>query len=593
MAGNKYKNETWVLTTKRADFDAIAERFGIDPVVARLLVNRDVCSDEDIAMYLSGSERDLYDPTLLKDLTKAADIIDETISSGGLTVISSDYDVDGIFSGQILYEMITMLGGRARIMTPHRVHDGYGLNERIVREAASEGAALILTCDNGVSASKPIKLAKSLGMKVVITDHHEIPYEEVDGERRYILPEADAIVDHKQEDDNYPFKGLCGAGVALKLASYMFGVKGIDIPDTFFEYAAIATISDVMVLSSENRVIVKKGLSTLGNTKNVGLRAMLDVCEIDKSNIGAYHIGFIIGPCFNAAGRLESTEAAQQMLTTSDRLRAHDIAVHLKKLNDSRKEMTEKGFTRAVDIIEESGLYNDKIIMVALDDLHESIAGIIAGRLRERYSKPVFVFAKTYECYKGSGRSIDTYHMHEGLTEQADFIRVFGGHALAAGLSVDFDKLDMLRANLNSVCNLTEEDFTQKIKIDIAMPISYISEELIEAIEGLEPFGYGNPKPLFAENSFAIRSARVIGKTKNMLKLKVMNKAGYIVDAIMFNNADAFIEEACERYGEDAWNKALTGHDNPIDAAFTYYPVINEYMGTRTVQIQIQNYRFN
>ena len=579
---------------KKADFYGLAAKFGLDPVTVRLMVNRGINTEEAIEAFLHADESSMYDPALMKDLPKAADIILETIASGDSIAIAADYDADGIFSGELLCEMITILGGRASIKTSDRVSEGYGLNRRMIDEAKAEGASLVLTCDNGIAAFDAVEYAGSLGITCIITDHHEVPYDiGDDGQKLYKVPAAAAIVNPKQTDCPYPFKGLCGCGVAFKLASYLFAKQGIEMPSAFYAYTAIATVADVMSLEGENRIIVRKGLSILQNTTHVGLSALIRAAGVEDKTISSFTIGFIISPCINAAGRLESTSAAFKLLQCQNYPEAYELAMHLKELNDSRKLLTEEGFKSATELIEGSSLINDDIILVTLDDCHESIAGIIAGRLRERYGKPVFVFVKTDFGYKGSGRSIPAYHMYEGLNACKEHIMQFGGHAAAAGLSILPENIAPLRKALNESSHLTEDDFATPVRIDVPMPIGYISEKLIEELNLLEPFGTGNPKPLFGETSFKIRNATLIGKNRNFLKFSVENSAGTIMDALLFNDALLFAQEAAEIYGADEWKKALCGRENKIDVMLAYYPGVNEFMGARSLQIVISHFAFN
>ena len=490
--------ERWRVYGKKADFNRIAQTFHISPVTARIIRNRDVDGEDAIRRYLYGTVEDLYDPLLMKDMGKAADLVEEAVRNGVKIAISSDFDVDGIFSGMILLEGILRIGGEASVYTPDRVKEGYGLNDRIVEEAHSEGYGMILTCDNGIAAAEPILRAKELGMTVVVTDHHEVPYTlEESGERRYHLPAADAVVDHKQEDCPYPFKKLCGAGVTYKLIQILYERFGVEREELYrlLEYAAIATVADVMDLEGENRIIVREGLRRLGATKNLGLQALMEVNGMDPKHLTAYHIGFIIGPCFNAAGRLETVKMAFDLLKAKTREEATARAETLKELNDSRKNMTQKGVEQAVELIEQSPWKQDKILLVRLHGCHESLVGIIAGRIREKYYKPVFVFTDAEEGIKGSGRSIEGYHMFDGLMQCQDLLERFGGHAMAAGLSLKEENLEPLRKRLNDACTLTQEELTPLVQIDVPMPLSYITEELIEEFKLLEPFGKGNTKP--------------------------------------------------------------------------------------------------
>lgn len=585
--------ERWRVYGKKADFNRIAQTFHISPVTARIIRNRDVDGEDAIRRYLYGTVEDLYDPLLMKDMGKAADLVEEAVRNGVKIAISSDFDVDGIFSGMILLEGILRIGGEASVYTPDRVKEGYGLNDRIVEEAHSEGYGMILTCDNGIAAAEPILRAKELGMTVVVTDHHEVPYTlEESGERRYHLPAADAVVDHKQEDCPYPFKKLCGAGVTYKLIQILYERFGVEREELYrlLEYAAIATVADVMDLEGENRIIVREGLRRLGATKNLGLQALMEVNGMDPKHLTAYHIGFIIGPCFNAAGRLETVKMAFDLLKAKTREEAAARAETLKELNDSRKNMTLKGAEQAVELIERSPWKQDKILLVRLHGCHESLVGIIAGRIREKYYKPVFVFTDAEEGIKGSGRSIEGYHMFDGLMQCQDLLERFGGHAMAAGLSLKEENLEPLRKRLNDACTLTQEELTPLVQIDVPMPLSYITEELIEEFKLLEPFGKGNTKPIFAQQHFQIAKGSIIGKNKNVMKFQVIGQDNTAMEALYFGDLDDLIQLIKTEYGEEQFERMMEGRRNDVDLAFTYYPSVNEFRGRRSLQIVIQNY---
>lgn len=585
--------ERWRVYGKKADFNRIAQTFHISPVTARIIRNRDVDGEDAIRRYLYGTVEDLYDPRRMKDMGKAADLVEEAVRNGVKIAISSDFDVDGIFSGMILLEGILRIGGEASVYTPDRVKEGYGLNDRIVEEAHSEGYGMILTCDNGIAAAEPILRAKELGMTVVVTDHHEVPYTlEESGERRYHLPAADAVVDHKQEDCPYPFKKLCGAGVTYKLIQILYERFGVEREELYrlLEYAAIATVADVMDLEGENRIIVREGLRRLGETRNLGLQALMEVNGMDPKHLTAYHIGFIIGPCFNAAGRLETVKMAFDLLKAKTREEAAARAETLKELNDSRKNMTQKGVEQAVEVIEQSPWKQDKILLVRLHGCHESLVGIIAGRIREKYYKPVFVFTDAEEGIKGSGRSIEGYHMFDGLMQCQDLLERFGGHAMAAGLSLKEENLEPLRKRLNDACTLTQEELTPLVQIDVPMPLSYITEELIEEFKLLEPFGKGNTKPIFAQQHFQIAKGSIIGKNKNVMKFQVIGQDNTAMEALYFGDLDDLIQLIKTEYGEEQFERMMEGRRNDVDLAFTYYPSVNEFRGRRSLQIVIQNY---
>ncbi len=584
--------ERWRVYGKKADFEQIAQTFHISPVTARIMRNRDVDGEDAIRRYLYGTVEDLYDPLLMKDMEKAADLVEEAVRNGEKIAISSDFDVDGIFSGMILLTGLTRIGGTVSVYTPDRVKEGYGINNRIVEEAWKKGVGMIVTCDNGIAAFDPILRAKELGMKVVVTDHHEVPYTEKNGIRYYQLPMADAIVDHKQKDCPYPFKKLCGAGITYKLIQVLYERFGVPKEEQYelLEYAGIATVADVMDLEEENRIIVKEGLRRLGFTKNLGLQALMEVNDIDPKSLTAYHIGFIIGPCFNAAGRLETVKMAFDLLQSATKDEAMKRAKELKELNDSRKDLTQKGVEQAIELIERSEWKNDKVLLVRLHDCHESLVGIIAGRIREKYYKPVFVFTDAEEGIKGSGRSIEGYHMFDGLMRCQDLLDRFGGHAMAAGLSLKEENLEILRRRLNEDCGLTEEQMIPLVQIDVPMPLSYITEELIEEFKLLEPFGKGNTKPIFAQQHFQIAKANIIGKNKNVMKFQVIGQDHASMEALYFGDIEDLIRFIKEEYGEEQFDRMMEGRRNEVDLAFTYYPSVNEFRGTRSLQIVIQNY---
>ncbi len=584
--------EQWKIYAKKADFNKIAEQYGITPVLARIIRNRDIIGEQEIENYLYGGVEDLFSPYQMKDIKKAALLIERAIKNQIRILVASDYDDDGIFASMILYEAIKRLGGIVTVDMPSRVKEGYGLNERMIEEAFENGVRMIVTCDNGIAATEAVAYAKSLGIIVVVTDHHEVPFKEEMGTRSYILPNADAIVNPKQKDCNYPFKGLCGAGVAYKLVQVLYENAKLSSEELyqFLEYAAIATVADVMDLVGENRIIVKEGLRRLRRTDNIGLLAIMEASKIIPSQINSYHIGFIIGPAFNAAGRLETAQMAVDLLRETDFNRARQMALELTELNNRRKDMTAKGVEDAIQIIEQSEWRNDRILLVYLKECHESIAGIIAGRLREKYYRPVYVFTDAERGMKGSGRSIEAYHMFEGLVACKDLLDRFGGHAMAAGLSLKKENLELLRKRLNEECTLDEEAFIPKVMIDVPMPLSYISEGFIEQLQYLEPFGKGNPKPLFARQHFGILSAKILGKNKNVCKMRVADTDGMTMDALYFGDVHQFLNDIEREYGADEIQKMMQGVANQVDMAFTYYPSINEFRGVRSLQIVVQNY---
>lgn len=588
------KKERWRLYAKKADFAAISKEYGINQVTARIMRNRGVETKEEIESYLKGDLDYLSDPALMKDADKAASLLEAAIANNELIAISSDFDNDGIFSGLLLKEAIIELGGRAAIFTPNRVMEGYGVNSRIVEEANANGASVLLTCDNGIAAFEAIDEAKKLGMTVIVTDHHEVPFEEHDGKKTYLLPKADAIVDPKQEDCAYPFKSLCGTGVAYQLMTLLFRrmKRTMSRQEIFLQYTAIATVADVMELVGENRILVRKGLSYLNHTNHIGLRALMEVCGISPEQVRAYHIGFILGPCFNAAGRLDTIVHALALLESKEYDQALALAGELWAMNEERKELTRVGTERAVDLIEHATWKDEHVYLVYIKDCHESVAGIIAGRLRERYYRPVLVFTDASEegQIKASGRSIDDYDMFTELSAFRNLFLRFGGHKMAAGLTMEKKNLEILRDGLNARCTLTQTQLMPLVMIDAAMPLGYISEEVIADLEKLEPFGRANEKPLFAQQHLSVLRLSRIGKNRNVVKMSVMGPEGIIMDALYFGDTDVFFDFLEEEYGRDNVAAALRGMRNTIDIGVTYYPQINEFQGKRSLQIVIQNY---
>lgn len=588
------KKERWRLYAKKADFAAISKAYGINQVTARIMRNRGVETKEEIESYLKGDLDYLSDPALMKDADKTASLLEAAIANNELIAISSDFDNDGIFSGLLLKEAIIELGGRAAIFTPNRVMEGYGVNSRIVEEANAKGASVLLTCDNGIAAFEAIEEAKKLGMTVIVTDHHEVPFEEHDGKKTYLLPKADAIVDPKQEDCAYPFKSLCGTGVAYQLMTLLFRrmKRTMSRQEIFLQYTAIATVADVMELVGENRILVRKGLSYLNHTNHIGLRALMEVCGITPEQVRAYHIGFILGPCFNAAGRLDTIVHALALLESKEYDQALALAGELWAMNEERKELTRVGTERAVELIEHANWKDEHVYLVYIKDCHESVAGIIAGRLRERYYRPVLVFTDASEegQIKASGRSIDDYDMFTELSAFRNLFLRFGGHKMAAGLTMEKKNLEILRDGLNARCTLTQTQLMPLVMIDAAMPLGYISEEVIADLEKLEPFGRANEKPLFAQQHLSVLRLSRIGKNRNVVKMSVMGPEGIIMDALYFGDTDVFFDFLEEEYGRDNVAAALRGMRNTIDIGVTYYPQINEFQGKRSLQIVIQNY---
>ncbi len=586
--------ERWFVTAKRADFQQIGTRFGIDPVIARIIRNRDVVGEDQISKFLYGTTDMLYDPELLYGMSEAADLLTERIRDGHRIMVIGDYDIDGVTSTYILVRALQMLGADVLYEIPERLTDGYGLNIRLIEKAHAEGADTILTCDNGISAVEQIKYAKSLGMTVIVTDHHEPLYKETEAGKEWVLPPADVLTDPKLPEDQYPFKHICGAVVAWKLVQTLFRRAGR--PDTdylcFLPYAAIATVGDVMDLQDENRIIVRSGLTALERTEDPGLRALIRACGLEGKQLVAYHIGFVIGPCINAGGRLDTARRALKLLLTSDANEAAALASSLCELNEERKDLTARGVEEASRMVEETELGNDRVLVIYLPGCHESIAGIIAGKIRERYYRPTLILTDSAEegMLKGSGRSTEEYSMFDELVKCSDLLAKFGGHPLAAGLSLKAANLDAFRRRLNEVCTLTEDQMTAKVMIDVPMPLVYISEPFVEQLHVLEPFGKGNSKPLFAEKDLKILSARILGKNRNVLKLRVSGQGGSVMDAMSFGDPDALLDFLAEKFGESEKDAVLFGRPNNCTLSVVYYPQINEFRDVRTPQIIIEHY---
>lgn len=583
----------WFVMRKGAPFQEIADKFQIHPILARLIRNRDIVGDEEINRYLHGTLDDLHDGILMKDMNRAVDLLREKIQDEKKIRIIGDYDIDGVNATYILLEGLHALGANVDVDIPDRIKDGYGLNQTLIELAYKEGVDTIITCDNGIAAREEIAYGKRLGMTIIVTDHHEVPYEETGGERTYLLPAADAVIDPKQEDCTYPFKGLCGAAVAYKLVETMFNVLGKDAEDVDYlmENVAIATVGDVMDLVGENRIFVKQGLEMLKRTQNLGLKALLECTKVDVSRLSAYHIGFVIGPCLNASGRLDTAKRALNLLCAETKREADILAGDLKALNDNRKDMTALAVEQAVQLIDGTSLKDDNVLVVYLPDCHESLAGIVAGRVREHFYKPTFVLTKAEDGVKGSGRSIESYHMYEALNGCKELLTRFGGHKLAAGLSLKEKDIDLFRKKLNEQASLTEEDLTEKVSIDMQMPLGYISEKLVDELELLEPFGKGNTKPVFVEKDLELLKGQIIGKNQNVLKLQVRDVQGTTMDAMYFGNLERLQEYLSERYDRLAVKQMLQGQRTGMKLSFTYYPTVNEYMGRKSLQIILQNYR--
>lgn len=584
--------EKWFVINKGADFAGIAKRFGISPVTARLIRNREVMGDEAIARYLKGGIGELYDPHLLLDSDRLTDILVQKISEQKKIRVIGDYDIDGVMSTYILYKGITRCGGSVDFQIPDRMKDGYGINDHLIEQADEAGIDTIITCDNGIAAIGEIAHAKSLGMTVLVTDHHEIPYTEERGERHYKRSEADAIVNPKQMECTYPYKNLCGAAVAWKVIQILYEKCDIAVEESydFLENVAFATVGDVMDLTDENRILVREGLKRIHTTMNPGMRALILQNKLEPEQISSYHFGFVLGPCINASGRLETAKIALNLFLQEDVKKASEIAAELVDLNAQRKDMTAEGVELAMQQVEE-GNAGEKVLVVYLPDVHESLAGIIAGRIREACHKPTFVLTKSEDGVKGSGRSIEAYSMYEELCKCQELFTKFGGHPMAAGLSLPEANVEIFREKINACCGLTEEDFIPKIKIDIPMPVDYPDIPLVNELLLLEPFGKANVKPQFADKNLGIDRAVVVGKNQNVLKLTLKTERGKSISAVYFGDVEEFREYYGRKYGENEVQQAFLGRTNGIRMSVVYYPEINRYQGNESIQIVIKNYQ--
>ena len=570
--------ERWVLLRKGADFEAISKKFHISPRLASLIRNRDVIGDEAINQYLNGTIAELYDGMQMKGMPQAVEILTEKIRDREKIRVIGDYDCDGINATYILLEGLEKLGAKVDSDIPDRIKDGYGLNQHLIDRAHADGIDTIITCDNGIAAAKEIEYGKALGMSIIVTDHHEVPYKENEAGRRYILPPADAVVDPRQEGCEYPFKGLCGAAVAYKLVEALCEANGQDVADLDYllENVAIATVADVMDLTEENRILVKQGLEMLKRTSNLGLRALIQCIGLEGKKIQAYHIGFILAPCLNASGKLDTAKRALALLRAKTEREADMLAGDLKALNESRRDMTDRVVDEAMAKVDQTDIRGDKVLVIYLPDCHESLAGLVAGRVRENYYRPVFVLTDSEDGVKGSGRSIESYSMYEELTGCGDLLTKFGGHPMAAGLSLDKENVEKFKRRLNDQCTLSEEELTEKVVIDMELPFTAITEQFIEELEYLEPFGKGNTKPVFAARGVFMQHVKIIGKNKNVAKATAIDAAGNRMEAICFHDAQEFAKQ-CER--------------NNGKMSITFYPGINEFRGERQIQIVITHYR--
>lgn len=583
----------WRLKVTKCDIDKIAREANISKVIAKILVDRDIKDIEEVKKFMKFSINDLHDPFLMKDMDKGIDIIIDAIDEGKKIVVYGDYDADGVTSTTILYKGLLKLDANVSYYIPNRELEGYGMCSDRIKILKEEETEVILTCDNGISAVEEVKLAKELGMKVVVTDHHELPFREIEGDRKYIMPEADAIINPKRSDCNYPFKLLCGAGIALKFIQSLYIKLGLDENEAykFIEIAGIGTICDVVDLVGENRIIAKNSLEMISNTKNIGLKALMKVLGIENKRIKSYNVGFMIGPCINATGRLDTAALAVELLTTQDTKKAEELGKTLYELNKKRQDMTMKNVEEIICDIENSDLKKDKVLVIYKEGVHESIAGIVAGKIREKFNVPTIVLTKGKEMPKGSGRSIEEYNLFEELVKCKDLIEKFGGHPMAAGLSIRKDNIPKLRERLNNNCVLTEKDIIPKIKIDKRIPLSAVKDRLINELEELEPFGKGNPTPVFAEKAVKVSNIRILGKNQNTLKLTCLTNDNKKIDAICFNRVEDFKELLEEKYKINF--EKIVNNPEKLLIDIIFYPSINEYNGNKINQLKIKDFRFS
>lgn len=586
-------NEKWLLRNRKVDLKAMSEKYKISQLLCKLMVNRDIIDENIINSYINPVYKYLHSPKTMKDVVFAVDIIKRKIQENKRIRIIGDYDVDGIISVFILYTALKKCGANVDYEIPDRIKDGYGINENIVKVAYDEGVDTIITCDNGISAIDQIQYAKDLGLTVIVTDHHDVPFIEEDGVRTFLSSQADAIINPKQIECEYKFKSICGAGVAFKLMEALYEEIGMDKEECYklIEFVAIATVCDVVDLIDENRIFVKNGLEMLNNSKNIGINALKKACGLEDKEITAYHLGFVIGPCLNASGRLDSAKKGLELLLMEDDEEAKNLAQEIVDLNDARKNMTKEGVDRAINIIDSTDINNDKILVVYIPDIHESLAGIVAGRVKEKYNKPTIILTKSEEGVKGSARSIEEYNMFEGLLACKELLDKFGGHPMAAGLSLQEDKVDELRKALNNKCELTDEDLTRKIMIDSSLPLEYLNLHLIEELNVLEPFGKGNAKPVFGVKDAKITKAMLLGKDKNVLKLKLLTNNNITIDAMIFNDLENFESKIIEKYGNEGLDNLYNKSNNNIPMDFTFYPSINEWNGNKSIQIVVNGIR--
>lgn len=585
--------EKWIEIRKGGNFMEMAKKYGIDPLIARIIRNRDIIDEKEITEYLYGGKEALHNPHLLKDVDKAAEIIAEGIAGKKAMRIIGDYDIDGVNATYILLEGIRRCGGNVDAAIPDRMKDGYGINEHLIEQALSDGKELLITCDNGIAAINEINFAKEKGMTVVVTDHHEIPYRNTEQGKEFLRSNADAIVNPKQNDCLYPCKGICGAVVAWKLVQVLY--ERMDIPvveaDIFIENAGFATVGDVMDLTGENRILVKLGLKALEHTKNPGMKALIAKNKLSDKPLSAYHIGFVLGPCINASGRLDTAKRSLELLLERDEVKASALAGELVELNESRKYMTQQETQKALEQIEKEGREKDKVLVVYLPECHESLAGIIAGRIREAYQRPVFVLTRGEEGVKGSGRSIEAYSMFDKMTEVAELFTKYGGHPMAAGLSMREEDIDKLREQLNQKAELSEEDMAEVVRLDAVLPMSYFTVDTIRQLSVLEPCGKSNTKPVFADRNIKITRAGIVGVNRNVLKLHLLDSMGNPVAGVYFGEVEKFLTFLSEKFGSEEVDAAMHGRENSIQFAAVYEPAVDTYSGRESVQAIIRRFR--
>lgn len=585
--------EKWIEIRKGGNFMEMAKKYGIDPLIARIIRNRDIMDEKEITEYLYGGKEALHNPHLLKDVDKAAEIIAEGIAEKKAMRIIGDYDIDGVNATYILLDGIRRCGGNVDAAIPDRMKDGYGINEHLIEQALSDGKELLITCDNGIAAINEINFAKEKGMTVVVTDHHEIPYRNTEQGKEFLRSNADAIVNPKQADCPYPCKGICGAVVAWKLVQVLY--ERMDIPveeaDIFIENAGFATVGDVMDLTGENRILVKLGLKALEHTKNPGMKALIAKNKLSDKPLSAYHIGFVLGPCINASGRLDTAKRSLELLLERDEVKASALAGELVELNESRKYMTQQETQKALEQIEKEGREKDKVLVVYLPECHESLAGIIAGRIREAYQRPVFVLTRGEEGVKGSGRSIEAYSMFDKMTEVAELFTKYGGHPMAAGLSMREEDIDKLREQLNQKAELSEEDMAEVVRLDAVLPMSYFTVDTIRQLSVLEPCGKSNTKPVFADRNIKVTRAGIVGVNRNVLKLHLLDSKGNPVAGVYFGEVEKFLTFLSEKFGSEEVDAAMHGKENIIQFAAVYEPAVDTYSGRESVQAIIRRFR--